>query len=311
MLQSQLARIRRYFLDSKFWSPGWKRVVPTGILLTCIGLLAYKVYASWETLLEYEWTIRYGWLVPSLLLFLAQTLAVVWGWRSLLNRLAPPVPFWTHVKIYCYTTLARRIPVGLLWQTAGRVYWYRQLGVPTSASAVASLLELGLVILAGLPIGALQVGTIVSLQPGYVLLASGLTMVVAAVLVQPKLLNRIRRAFNREELQASFSYQDSLRWMGIYVLVWLLSGAGLYVVVNLFFDLPLRVLPEIVGVWTLASLVSYLTLLAPSGFGVKELSLTFLLGFYLPEPLPLIVALATRVLWTAYEIIAGLASLAL
>ncbi len=307
MLQGKLAGIWQRVANNKFLT----RAIPIGILLVCLGLLAYRVYLDWETLLEFEWDIRYAWFAPSVLLFLAQTLVVVWGWRSILSRLASPVPFWKHVKIYCYTVLVRRIPAGLLWQVTGRAYWYRQLDIPASTSAVASFLELGIVVLVGVPIGVLQIGAVALLEPRYVLLASGLAVAVVAVLIQPNLLNRICHVFRREKLQANLSYRDSLGWVGIYTLVWLLSGAGLYVVANLFYDLPLRTLPAIIGVWTLASLVSYLTLLTPSGFGIKELSLTFLLGFYLPAPLPLIVALAARILWTVYEIIAGLASMAM
>lgn len=307
MSQDKLVSIKQL----KFRLSSWTKVVSIGILLICLGLLAYKLYLDWETLLAFEWKIRYMWLVPSLFLFLAQTLIVVWGWRSILNRLAPPVSFWKHVKIYCYTTLMRRIPAGLLLQVTGRVYWYRQLDIPASASAMASFLELWLVILAGLPIGALQIGAITLLGSRYILLALGLAVAISIILIQSYLLNWMCSIFKREELQINLSHRDSLRWIGIYVLVWLLSGAGLYVTVNLFYDLSIRVLPEIIGVWTIASLVSYFTLFTPSGFGIKELSLTFLLGFYLPEPLPLIIALALRILWTMYEIIAGLVSVAM
>jgi uncharacterized membrane protein YbhN (UPF0104 family) len=311
MPQSKLTRIRQRFSQYKFWALDWRKILSGGIFLFCLGLLAWKAWSSWDTLLEFEWEIRYAWLVPSFLLFLVQTLVVVWGWRSILDRLAPPVPFWKHVKVYCYTTLARRIPAGLLWQVAGRAYWYRQLEISVYASAVASFLELVLAVLTGLPIGVLQIGVVMSLGPGVSALLFGLAIAVIAVLLQPQLLNQIRRVFKRETLPIKLSYRDSLRWMLIYALIWLLSGVGLYLAVNLFYALPLQKLPGIIGVWTLASLVAYLTLLTPSGLGVKELSLTFLLGFYLPEPLPLIVALAIRALWTVYEIIVGLVSLAL
>ncbi|MGC9358559.1 MAG: hypothetical protein ACP5GX_11860 [Anaerolineae bacterium] len=311
MSQGKLAKIQQSVINKKFWPLGWDKIVVSGIFLVCLGLLAYKAYSSWETLLKFEWKIRYVWFVPLSLLFIAQTLTVVWGWWSILGRLTHHVPFRKHVKVYCYTVLARRIPAGLLWMIAGRAYWYRQLDIPVSISTVASFLELGLVILAGLPIGALQMGVVASLQPRYVLVIFGLTVAIAAVLIQPCCLNQIWRFLKRRKLGIILSYQDSLRWTWIYILVWLLSGTGLYIVVNLFYALPVQSIPEIIGVWTLASLVSYFTLLTPSGLGVKELSLTFLLGFYLPEPLPLVVALAARILWTVYEIIAGLVSLVL
>jgi hypothetical protein len=310
MPQGKLARIQQC-ISSKREALDWKKTVLTGLLLICVVWLAYRAYSHWETLQEFKWQIRYGWIVPSIVLFLVQTLVVVWGWRSILSRLAPQVPFRKHIKVYCSTLIARRVPAGILWTVAGRAYLYNQLDIPISTPAVASFLEQVLVVLAGLPVVALQIMNVTTLEDKYTPVVSGLALIIVAVLAQPSLLNQISRLFKHKNLEINLSYYDSLKWLSIYALGWLLSGIGLYIVINLFHHLSLQVLPEIIGVWTLASLVSYLTLLTPSGFGVKEVSLTFLLGAYLPEPLPLVVAISIRVIWTVYEIIAGLISLAL
>ena len=103
----------------------------------------------------------------------------------------------------------------------------------------------------------------------------------------------------------------SLSWAALYTLVWLVSGIGLFAITVLFTDLPLASLPTTIGIWVLSSEISYLTLLSPSGLGVKELSLAVLLGLLLPDPLPLVVALGIRVIWTVYDILVGALSLLL
>jgi hypothetical protein len=70
-------------------------------------------------------------------------------------------------------------------------------------------------------------------------------------------------------------------------------------------------LPATIGVWVLSSLISYLTLLSPSGLGIKELSLTLLLGLFLADPFPLLIALAMRLIWTVYDVLFGLGALLL
>ena len=309
MPQNKLVRLRQQV--GKFGIKDWKQAVLASVFLACLGILSYKVYTSWEALRAFEWRIKSIWLVPSFLLFLLQTLFVLWGWWSIAGRLAPKVPFRKHVQIYCYTNLARRLPASLLWLVAGRAYWYRQLDTPASAAAVASFLELALAILLGIPIAVLQISTIASLEPAVTIILFMLSTALVGMLIQPKLLNQLGRVFKKEELGLNLSYRDSLRWATVYIFIWLLGGAGLFMVINLFYTLPLRSLPEIIGVWVLSSLISYLTLLTPSGFGVKELSLTFLLGAYLPDPLPMVVALAIRMLWTAYDIFVGLIPLLL
>lgn len=277
------------------------------VLVLCLALFGYKVYDSWALLRAYEWKIAYIWLLPAFLLFAVQNMITVWVWRSILAQFAPLIAFRQHVKIYAWTTLARRIPAGILWMVAGRTYWYQQLDVPSFAAAAASFLEMVMVVLVGIPIGVLQLaGLFAAPWIGYGLFFLTALLILGVFVMQPDVWTWLSRVFKRDVLHIHLSRRRSLLWLGKYGLVWLLSGATLYVVIRLFYALPARQLPQIVGVWTLASLVAYVTSLTPSGFGVKELSLTYLLGFYLPEPLPLVVALVTRLLWTGYEFLFAL-----
>lgn len=277
------------------------------VLVLSLAFFGYKIYDSWAMLRTYEWEIAYIWLLPAFLSFTVQNMITIWVWRSILAQFSPLIAFGRHVKIYAWTTLVRRIPAGILWMVAGRTYWYQKLDVPPFAAATASLLEMVMVILVGIPIGVLELFMIIS-SPciGYALSIFVFLLIFGIFLMQPNVWTWFGRVFKRDISQIDLPRRSSLMWLSGYGLVWLLSGATLYLLICLFYPLPVRLLPQIVGVWTLASLVAYITSLTPSGFGVKELSLTYLLGFYLPEPLPLIIALVTRLLWTGYELLFAL-----
>lgn len=277
------------------------------VLVLCLVLLGYKIYGSWAMLRTYEWEIDYVWLLPAFLLFIVQNMITIWVWCLILARFAPSIPFRRHMKIYAWTTLVRRIPAGILWMVAGRTYWYQQLDVPSSATAAGSFLEMAMAIFIGIPIGALQLAALLSLSwTGYGVVFIGFSFLLGIFFALPDAWTWLSGVLKREALQINLPRRCFLAWLGEYGLVWLLSGAVLYVVILIFYDLPVYQLPQIIGIWALSSLVSYVTSLAPSGFGVKELSLTYLLAFFLPEPLPLIVALATRLLWTVYELLFAL-----
>jgi len=252
----------------------------------------------------YEWDLNYIWLLPSFLLFVAQNVITVLGWRSILIRFSKSIAFKQHVKIYSWTSLVQRIPAGILWTVAGRTYWYQKLDVPASTAATASFLEIAMAIFVGIPIGLLQLATLFSLSwIVYLLISIVFLFLLSSLFLLPNIWRWFDQICKWDILQITPSRRRSLTWIGIYGLVWLLSGMILYLVIRLFYDLPVNKAPQIIGIWTLASLMAYVTALAPSGLGVKELSLTYLLKFYLPEPLPLVVALVTRLLWTGYEII--------
>jgi hypothetical protein len=283
----------------------WRRAASAVVLLGSFGFLGYKAYTSWDALKNYNWQIRYEYLIPSFLLFLLQLVIITLGWQSIMNCLAQRLPFREHIKIYGYTNLMRRIPAGALWVVAGRAHAYKGQNVPARSSAVGSLLEIYLVVLTGLPAAALAASGLKLLSPmaGGVLAICGL--IVELVALHPRVLSRLIRLSRHQTSQANLTYRYTLAWAGVYTLIWLVSGVGLFLIGCLFTALPLQSLPSTIGIWVLSSLIAYLTLLSPSGLGVKELSLTMLLGIILPSPLPLLIALATRLVWTAYDLLIG------
>jgi hypothetical protein len=230
---------------------------------------------------------------------------IVWGWKSIMDSLTQVLPFGDHLKIYAYTNMLRRIPAGTVWMVAGRVYAYKGQSVPARASALGSFLEFMVVVLTGLPLAALAAVGLALIPPAIGIVLAIVAATLALMALHPALLSRLFRLVRHEDLPVQLRYRNTLQWAAIYSLVWLISGMGLFLIVRLFGDISLEKLPLAIGVWVLSSLVAYFTMLSPSGLGVKELSLTLLLGLFLPEPLPLLIALAMRLIWTVYDMVLG------
>lgn len=283
----------------------WRRVASAVVLLACLGFLGYKAYDSWEALKAYDWQIHYARLVPSFLPYLGYLFFAVWGWQSIMSRLAQGLPFLEHLKIYSLTNLMRRIPAGLVWSTLGRVYAYQRQQIPARASTVGSFLEIVLAIVSGLPLAVLAAYAFGFLAPWISVILATAALLLELAVLHPTVLGKLFSLVRHEPLRAELSYRDTLPWALIYAIVWLMGGLGLFAVARLFTDLTLQSLARVIGVWVLSSLLAFFTLLSPSGLGVRELSITFLLGLFLPDPLPLLIALAMRVIWTAYDVIAG------
>jgi len=286
----------------------WRRVASVVALVLSVGFLGWKAYQSWDALKTYDWHIRYLRLIPSFVLFLFQTVIVVWGWQSIMNCLTQPLPFRRHIRIYSYTNLMRRVPAGIVWVIAGRAYAYKDQDVSARTSALGSFLEMWLVVLTGLPLAALAASALDLVSPGAGIALATVALILELGTLHPAVLGKLLSLARHQALQSALTYRSTLSWAFIYTLVWLISGTGLFAMARLFADVPIESLPVTIGVWVLASLISYITLLSPSGLGVKELSLTFLLGIFLPDPLPLLIALATRVIWTVYDVLVGLAA---
>jgi hypothetical protein len=225
-----------------------------------------------------------------------------------MNSLSPPLSFYHHLKIYGYTNFLRRIPAGLLWTTAGRAYAYKGQNVSVRSSAIGSFLEVLLAIATGLPLAALAAFGLGFLSPGAFAVLFIIALALAIGTITPAVLARLLKLLKHQDLPAELTWGDTLPWAMIYSLGWLISGVSLFLIARLFTDVPMATLPMVLSIWFLSSLATYLTAFSPSGLGVRELSLTLLLGTLFPDPLPLLIALASRLLWTIYDLLfAGIA----
>jgi hypothetical protein len=160
-------------------------------------------------------------------------------------------------------------------------------------------------IVTALPLTALALAEL-DLLPGYMGLPLALVaLAVEVALLHPALLTRLVKLVRQELGVSKLRYRDTLNWAALYTLMWLVSSVGFYLIICLFTPLPLARLPYAAGVWVLSTLIAQLTMFSPSGLGVKEMSLTVMLEPLLPPPLPLVVAVATRLILTVYDLLIG------
>ncbi len=307
MLGHYLTIVRTRVLQNR----SLQRGLSATVLAVSIVFLAWKTYSSWDALRNYAWQIRYAWLIPSFVLYLLHMTLTVRAWQAIMNCLGEALPFRQHARVYWGTNLMRRIPAGVLWLVAGRAYAYGNRDVPTHTSILASFLEVWVVVLTGLPL-ALIAAPCLNLLP----YTTGLPLAVAAGLLSlgllhPTAVERLVQLAHHEDFQRMPTYRNMLSLALGYTLIWLVGGTGLLAVAGLFMDLSLQHLPVTLAAWFVSNMVSYAVLLSPGGLGLRELSLTVLLGVSLKDPLPLLIALAMRLTWTAYDLVVGLAALRL
>jgi hypothetical protein len=84
-------------------------------------------------------------------------------------------------------------------------------------------------------------------------------------------------------------------------LMWLALGAGLAVLAADFTDVSAGVAAQLGGALAAAWLAGFFAFVVPAGLGVREVVLVVLLRNVLPEPWPVVVAVASRFCWTAAD----------
>lgn len=86
------------------------------------------------------------------------------------------------------------------------------------------------------------------------------------------------------------------------LLMWGLIGCGVFLVADSIIPLNSALLPEIVAAFSFSCVLGLAVLILPSGFGVREGALVFLLGNILSAPLPAMIAVISRLSWIFAEL---------
>lgn len=290
--------------------PAVRRAVGGLIMVLSFGYLARVVVNNWGDLAAYNWKID---LSQAVLAFLCYSIALggaICGWVLIMQRLTPSTSLSKHLKYYIYANLLKRLPAPLL-DVLGRVYLYEREGVSKPMMLSASLLEWAVLLLSGTVVYLLA-SPFMPLPPVWrsPLIPLGM-LIIGIVLIRPATFRLLLGFVGQGDLPISFRYTDLLLWLAVYSMVWVAGGVVLHLGINSMYTLPMDRLPAVIGIWAVSGLIPTLMLVTPVGLGLKELSLTLLLGYLIPAHLAVVVALLMRVALILFEIIWGIVALRL
>lgn len=308
-VNQRFGRVLEYMLS------GWRKQVVTVFFATLTVLvIAYVILSNWELFKSQQWVFHAPWLIWAISFLFLDMFLGAWAWHRLAAQMADSHSSRQNIRIWWYANLGRRVP-GTVWYIAGRAALYDRIGVSKRTITMLSGLELALILVSGLvmtlltlPFWALPAELF---QGVNIVLIVLLVVPLCVMLVRPSVLLKIWGKLSRQSASRIIRLQDTLTWLALYLLVWLMGALVLFCVVNVFHPLPVTQLPPIVGMWSLASSLSLAGALTFTGLGIREVSLTFLLAILIPLPIALITSIVVRLLWLAAELITAMISLRL
>lgn len=292
----------------------WRRVVTGGFLALTVVTIGGILYGNRELLRHYEWHIQPPWLLLATVMVLISMFLGGWAWHLVAKRMAGVGNGRLNLKIWWYSNLAKRIP-GVVWYIASRAILYEQAGISKRTISLLSGLELTLIFISGilttlltLPFWVLPAEITQSLSRAWFLL---ILLLLSLLLIQPRVLEKIWQRLSHESNIQPLHWGDTLSWLGVYMLVWVLGGVVMFSTINFFQPLPISYLLATIGMWALASSISLAGAITFTSIGVREVSLTLLLTQLMPLPVAIITIIVIRLLWLAGELITAVTSLKL
>lgn len=279
--------------------------VVVSLIFLLVGL---SIYLNWQELAAYEWQLDVPLFAVSLLLvsLVALSVAIWWVWsiRLMDRRLA-----WRKgIRIWTLAQLAKYLPGGV-WNYASRVYACDREGVPTTHAAVSLVIETVLRIQAAIavfffsfPWWPHQDWSVLELLLLISVLLSGF------VILSPRILRRIvnwgLRLLRRPSIDLGpLSHRDILMLLSGHIATVAGAGFAFYLMINSIYRLPLQAAVPLTGMLSISVILGFLNPLTPHGLGTREGLLVFLLGYYLPLPVGLVIALLSRIWLTISELL--------
>lgn len=285
----------------------WLRL---GFLALTLAFVALVLRGHWRDLAGYRLSVRVAPLLASYVaLFVAWALEVCL-WRRLLAALGYPLPARRSATIWFLSNLTHYVP-GNVWQFLGMMELAADSRVPRTATLASIVVHQLLSNLAGLSVGAYVIAR-AGLLPGAPIAALAAVGVASVALLSPAVLPRALRLVSRitgaEPRTVSLPARLALALYLGYCLFWLVCGAGFWLLASAVGAAGGS--PWLwVGAFAAAYVAGYLSLLTPSGIGVREGVLALLLAAVAPGSAVAVAAIAARVWMTLGELVAAAAVL--
>lgn len=299
------------------------RIQPLFVLLVTLWI-GWLLHHQWQALRYQRWQLHGSWLILAALLILASWGMEVGIWRGLIGLLGGWLSYRAAWRIWFLSAIVRYVP-GNVWQPLSMTLYCQRWNISPEITVTSVALYQLLTLLAVGPIAVLYfplshnwgpLTPLLNQLPGWLILL--MLLPVGCFLIRPLwlfgLINWALGKIGRRPLAATLSGRQITLFLIAATVNWLLWGAAfaaLTFALSDFNSSTMRQLaPHLISIYVIAYAIGFLSLITPSGFGVREGALYLLLVPFIDGGVVTIVALAMRMWTTLGEVfLAGLSAL--
>ncbi len=292
----------------------WARAAFALVMAAILYFWGRSLLANWQQIHSFRWDVRPGWLLVSLLLLLIQSALLPSAWWLILHRLNYSLPWYLAVNIWLRAQIARYLP-GSVMDVAGRLYLGSQAGLRPEEGSVSVVLEIVMQITSAVLLFFAALLTWPSGDVAERMWPLALAVPLAAILIYPPFLEAVLnfglRKIGREPVSVKISYARLLEILAVYLVNRLLIGLAFFAFAASVARIPAGRWLTFAGIFSGAWVAGYLVPIAPMGLGVREGTMTWLLGVFMPIPVATVIAVGFRVWISVRDMLSALAGVAM
>lgn len=218
------------------------------------------------------------------------------------------IPVMDTFETWFVSQLGKFVP-GKVWLVLGRFYFYQSRGKAKKDISVAIYLEAATLIIAA---GILSLAVIFHINGSEFYswkanLASLIFLFFLALLsLHPRILaaivNKVLVLLKKNTVSFAIVYADILGILLICLASWALAGLAFYLLVDSIIPIPVERLLFVGGALALSSTLGLLAFFSPSGLGVREGVLTYILSMVMPTSVAILISVLSRFWMTLVEV---------
>ena len=270
------------------------KIVSLAVVICIFGVIAKIFIANWTKIPFSQLRINYVYLSAGLLMMVPLPLIAVALWQCILRLLGEKPSFLHLWRIAAYSTIARYLP-GRIWQYMGRLYWGKKIGLADRNILLSSILEMVFYLCSAFFLSFYSLK--LYLSAGYVYILAG-TTIATLIFLHPRILERVINIAGKKYLKSpmslTFSYWQILLLIISYTLLWLLIGVQYFFFLNSFYSLSPSEYISLASINAASWLVGAVSMISPSGIGIKEGVFVFIFKQIIPVSIAIIFALFIR-----------------
>lgn len=279
----------------------------SGVLVIVLAFCAYALYSGWPRVTTGLARLHWFSVAVSLAAAMAGTTCMMLAWRAILADLGSPLPVRAAARVNFMAQLGKYVP-GAVWAFAAQVELGHDYHVPRRRCFASVATSLVVMVGTGL---VLALVTLPFTSPAvirhYWWISCAVPLIIAALCppVLRCILDRLLTAIRSQPLERAPT------WRGLGLAVawnlagWLVLGMLIWMLVSNLAGVRANALLLSVGGFSLAYCAGMLLVFLPSGIGARELVLIAALAGLLPHGEAVAVALVSRALTTASDLILG------
>lgn len=289
-----------------------KRIFSLILLIVIIFFLFHVFHKNWHQFTSHDWTINWLYLSISVGLLFVYVIYMALLWRYVLLSIGSRISKIQAIQFYLLTNLSAYVP-GRVWTFISIAHFGKHINIPVAHSITTAGLFQVYSVISG---AALVFSYFIFNQKGDASFLTGTQIIIllpvcvaGLALLHPIFLNRFFRfltsKLKRQSFVINISYLKILTHLCFYLSSWFIIGIAFYYLVkSLSPNLNWTNLWKLTMIFCASYTIGRISIFTPGGLGVREGSMVFLLGKFLPVYLSTVIALLAR-LWTLLVSVIG------